>query len=152
LNATITHDRVKGDMMTTDLRWLRTNPTFALRDGVVRIAVDAPSSGTPNVRSAKLKGISQEIADRIWRTALLHVPIPVVLEVRDGAKVTRVTRDEAGRIRAQSEELLPGEQATESEPNMIAEATRIVTAVLSRSLADWGVQELETNDATGREK
>ncbi|MBL9015527.1 MAG: hypothetical protein JNL83_15185, partial [Myxococcales bacterium] len=97
VGATIAHDRVNGDMMTSDLSWLRTHPTFALRDGVVRIAVDADAAGTPAVRYAKLKGISQEIADRIWRTPLLHVPIPVVLEVRDGTKVTRLTRDEAGR-------------------------------------------------------
>ena len=152
VGATIAHDPVNGDMMTSDLSWLRTYPTFALRDGVVRIGVDADPVGVRAVRNAKLKGISQEIADRIWRTPLAHVPIPVVLEVHDGAKVTRITRDEAGRIRVQSEELLPGEQATESEPSMIAEATQIVAAVLSRSIADWGVQELETNDATGREK
>ena len=134
-----------------DLVWLRTSPKFALHDGVVRINVDA-SAGTPVVRAARLKGISQEIADRIWRHPLLNVPVPVVIEAHQGEKTTRITRDEAGRIRAASEILLPGEEPTESEPKMIAEATQIVEAVLGKSLADWGIKEIETNDATGRDK
>ena len=152
LTSSIARDPVNGDRMTSDLTWLRTNPKFALRDGVIRVRVVVSAASAPTVRSAKIKGISQEIADRVWRTPLLTVPIPVVLEVHDGAKATRITRDEAGRIRAQSEILLPGEASTESEPGMIAEATQMVGMVLSKSLADWGVKEVETNDATGREK
>jgi hypothetical protein len=78
------------------------------------------------------------------------VSIPVRLNVEAGNRSATLTRDEVGRVRATGQ--LPiGDQVGEmAEADMIRAGTALFDRVLSRSLGDWGIPEITSNDATGR--
>ena len=101
------------------------------------------------VSGATISGVAQEIADRLDREVLATLPIPIILVVQTGDGEAFITRDEAGRIRVHGSLPIGDQPGGQSEPQMISTATRLLAHVTSRSLAEWGVSKVGTNDATG---
>lgn len=117
----------------------------------VELSITDETVAAPNVVGATLTGVSQEIADNLRNAPLLQAGVPVMLIVKTSSSTAWITRDEAGRIRLRG--YLPnsgGEKAFE-EAQMHQNATLLAEKVLAKSLRDWGVAEVETNDATRRE-
>lgn len=139
----------QGERGTTKLENLQRAEHFGTPDGVLRLKVrveDLDNISEPNVTSASITGISQEIADRLYDHPLGRVPLPVVLEVTSRQGSRTFTRDEAGRIRVDRD----GSEVVRDEPQQIQGATRLFSLVLSKSLSSYGVKRINTNDATGR--
>jgi hypothetical protein len=127
-------EKVAVNGETRDVTNLRT-ATAATR-GVLKIRVI-----DGEVKGASIDGVSQEIADNL-RTLNLHArPVPIVILY--GEPASFITRDEVGRVR------LPFLQK-EAETERHREAQALVDRVLSKSLAQWGVREIKTDDGTGR--
>ncbi len=119
---------------------------FQKVNGLLRIAAKRGADGRIAVTGASMTGIAQEIADRMWRYPLLHVPIPVMIELETDDRSQALTRDEAGRIRIDR----GPRDADDGEAQRIHDATQVFGDVLSRSLNDWGLHDVVTDDATGR--
>jgi hypothetical protein len=129
-------------------------------DGVLRIAVEIPphmrelSAIQVAVKRARLLGVSQESADRLVGVPLVNVGVPMLIDVRTvgGETVATITRDEVGRVRIDG--MLPlGDTAGSpwSEATHARAASQLVDIVLSKDLASyWELDEIETNDASGR--
>ena len=104
-----------------------------------------------NVKSARIRGVSQAIVDRLWDVELATVPVPIDLVVTGPGSIdAHIWRDESGRVF--SEGLLPvykqGIAKDHIQDNR--SATEFMDIVTRRSLADWGVARIETDDANRR--
>ncbi|MBL0215772.1 MAG: hypothetical protein IPQ07_18065 [Myxococcales bacterium] len=143
-HATATDHEKQIDV--TDTQHVGHSLHFQKVNGLLRIAATRGSDGRVVVTGAKMTGIAQEIADRMWGYPLLHVPLPVMIELETADRSEALTRDEAGRIRIDRGPL----DADDGEVQRIQDATQVFAAVLSKSLADWGLPEVKTDDATGR--
>ncbi len=140
------------------------------RDGLLDIVIRR-NDPFPQVVSARMNGVSAEIAGRMLNTPLRDFPVPVrfVLDATD-AKPTIITRDETGRVRITGDlvyflkfssnnldrkALRKMEAAPKrdgfvlEESEAIAGATSVVERILSRPLTDWGVSTIAHDDATG---
>ncbi len=143
--ASLGHDDVQvvGEerpRAVTELRHVRDDNPFVVRNGLLQITV-ADDGHALRVSAASLRGVSQEIADQLWKRPLHGVPIPLLVKVTGHAEDMTITRDEAGRIRA---------EGSAAEPTLIRRATMLLDEVLGRSLQQWQLPAIETNDATGR--
>jgi len=125
----------------TELAYVRDGNPFVVRNGLLEISVDHGDGQALRVADASIRGVSQEIADQLWTRPLHGVPIPILVEVKSDAGDLTITRDEAGRIRA---------AGSAAEPTLIRRATGILDQVLGRSLEQWQLPAIRTNDATGR--
>ncbi len=122
--------KVNGELrQTTDL----SHATPATR-GILRIRVQEGK-----VTKASMDGVSQATADRLLGQRLLREPIPVLIEYNNGRNGSFYTRDEVGRVRTSFH--------PEGEADDHHEVQQKVDAVLSRSLREWGVARIETDDA-----
>jgi hypothetical protein len=120
---------VNGELRhTTDLS--RATPSTR---GLLRIRVEEGK-----VSDASIEGVSQAVADRIHKQVLLREPIPLLIEYRSGRGGSFYTRDEVGRVRAPF--------AREGEEDTHHDAQQRVEAILSKSLHQWGVKRIETDD------
>jgi hypothetical protein len=139
-----TADSSSGDRQATHMDKLRGTergqPAKAA-GGVLDVYV---SSG--RVVSARLNGVSQEIADRLANMPLAQVPMPIrFLLGRPGEpQPTVLTRDETGRVRVQGE--LRGQT---NEAEAARTASEMIERVLSVQLSSVGI-EIETDDSSGR--
>jgi hypothetical protein len=114
---------------------------FELGAGLLRIHADVDGAGMPtNVRSARIDGISQEIADELLEQNLSRVPIPLMIEKGRGEFITR---DEAGRVR-----VVVSRWTADMEPQRIHAAEQFVDGLLARSLRAWGLDRIKTDDTT----
>lgn len=123
------------------------------RTGVLTLELKLPmdfDTSQVTLTRASITGLSQEIADRLHGTPLLSAGIPVLLVVRGVMNTAWITRDEAGRIRITG--FLPHDQARDhlGEAQMHHAAAELCERVLGRSLKDWGLAEITSDDATGR--
>jgi hypothetical protein len=120
---------------TTDMKGLSHTSRGVLRIGVV--------GGVPT--SATILGVSQEIADRLRTLDLRNQPIPIVI-VKDPHRPNplAITRDEVGRVRIS--QIIQREIETDHHH----EAQELADHVLSKSLSEWGVKKVDTDDGTGR--
>lgn len=126
---------------TTDLQYVRADNPFVVRNGLLQLTLDQRDGQPLRIAEASLRGVSQEIADQLWTRPLLGVPIPILIKVTRDAGDLTITRDEAGRIRA---------EGSGAEPTLIRGATALLEEVLGRSLQEWQLPMIQTNDATGR--
>ncbi len=115
--------------------------------GVLRIRVAIASDGQVKVSSAALDGISQEIADRIHREPLAGMAIPVLFKVSSALGDARISRDPSGVIRIVGS--IPGGSEGPEEQRILA-ATNLVAKVGAKSMQEWGLPEIHSNDASGR--
>lgn len=142
--ASLGHDvQVAGQASraVTELRYVRDGNPFVVRNGLLQITVAEGDGQTLRVGAASIRGVSQEIADQLWKRPLHGVAIPILVTVTGDAGAMTITRNEAGGIRA---------QGSGAEPTLIRRATEILHQVLGRSLEQWQLPAIETNDATGR--
>lgn len=102
------------------------------------------SSG--RVVSARLHGVSQEIADRLANMPLARTPMPIrfILGRPGEPQPTILTRDETGRVRVQGD--LNGQRY---EPEAARTASEMIERVLTAPLASNGIV-IKTDDSTGR--
>lgn len=137
------------------------DPDKQYASGLIRIAVTLDGDDV-RVTSAALDGLAQEVADRLASRPLLHARIPVRLVVsserhkrefdqkaRDFSD-TRVwiTRDESGTVNVKGR--LPFRSDDAFFRSDEEGATRLCHDVLSKSLGEWGVKMVNTDDASGR--
>lgn len=117
----------------------------ALAAGVLEIDVERDhETGGVSVSGARVHDISHLIADRLRKQPLAGSGVPLRFSVTRGTSM--ITVDEAGRVRVGGAALLQHGPLTEAQ--QIREAERIVRAVLSKTLAQWGLERIETNDAS----
>lgn len=117
----------------------------ALAAGVLEIEVTRDqSSGAVNVSGARVNGISHLVAERLKDVPLAGSGVPVRLSLHGG--LTIITLDEAGRARIGGSSLQF--EGPQSEVQQIREAERIARVVLSKTLAQWGLERIQTNDAS----
>lgn len=121
-------------------------------DGVLDIHVEVPENTMPvetvnlRIRSASLSGISQEIADRIRTTDLSAAGIPLRIILH--GQPALITRDEIGNVRVNGYlHTLDGTNASEAHAHK--GARMIVNKILSKTLDQWGIRSIKTNDASG---
>jgi hypothetical protein len=132
-------------------RWFGA-PDVPRFDGVLDIHVDVPEGDIPlerttaEVRSAEIIGISQEVGNRLLGTKLDRAGIPIRLVVHGHPAL--ITRDEVGHVRVNGY-LLTETGPRFSEAHMHTAATLLVDKVLSKTLNEWGVTDIKTDDATG---
>ena len=154
--STLGRDPVEGERKSeteaTDMLHVRADTQFGKHNGVLHVDVDLPAHDVAGakVRGASIMGVAQEIADRVWQYPLVHAAMPILVVVHSGSHVARITRDEAGRVRVDGELMLSEDDAAASEAQSIRGATELLEVVMSRSMADWGVAEIKTDDATRR--
>lgn len=131
------------------LEHLRAKVTNLRPDGIIRLDIetDDPIAGYLVVTSAKVDGISQEIADQLWREPLVGIPVPVFVRVRSGKHDARISRDSTGVIRIEGD--LPGDHAS-VEAEKIDGAVAFLARLFGRSLEAWNVPILVSDDASGR--
>jgi hypothetical protein len=103
------------------------------------------------VTGARVRGISWMIADRMRDVNLRAEHVPVRLVLNDG--IGYITRDEAGRVRYSGfikldPDSTPGTAFDEKQE--LRTAQLISDRVLSKSLAQWGVSVVDTDDANPR--
>ena len=114
-----------------------------LATGVLEIACDYKRGGQVNVTDARARNVSWLVVNRLLDKRLAESGIPMRLSLSGGTTI--ITRDEAGRVRvAGMLDLAP----PHTEAQQVREAERILNVVLSKSLAEWGVPQIHTNDAT----
>lgn len=116
-----------------------------LAAGVLEIEITRDhASGAVNVSGARVNGISHLVAERLKGVPLAGSGVPIRLSLHGG--LTIITLDEAGRARLGGSSLqFDGPQ---SEVQQIREAERIAHVVLSKTLAQWGLERIQTNDAS----
>jgi hypothetical protein len=126
--------------------------TVPEHDGVLDIHVEVPEGAMPvettslRVRSASLLGISQEIADRLRKTDLDAAGIPLRIIVH--GQPALITRDEIGNVRVNGYlHTLDGTNSSEAHTHK--GARMIVNKILSKTLDQWGIRSIKTNDASG---
>jgi hypothetical protein len=114
-----------------------------LAAGVLEIVCDYHRGGDVRVTDARAHNVSWMVVKRLIDKRLANSGIPMRLSLYGGATI--ITRDEAGRVRVSGTlEMTPPYR----EEQQIREAERILNVVLSKSLAEWGVPQIHTNDAT----
>jgi hypothetical protein len=124
-------------------------------DGLLQLQVamgaNDPGEAPSGVRvvSATLNGVAQLIADRLLDVNLRQSGLPILL-VGDRLHATidelgRVKNSEQTVVRANHFDTVPKEQTS-------ADAQRIADVVFSRTLADWGIQKVQTNDTRGEKR
>lgn len=117
----------------------------SLAAGVLEIVVDHdPTSGSISVGGARVNDISRLIANRLRAVPLAGSGVPLRLSLHHGATI--ITQDEAGRVRVGGSPLVLKGPHTEAQ--QIREAERILRIVLSKTLAQWGLDQIHTNDAS----
>lgn len=114
----------------------------------VRLIRSAPDDESVAVTGASIKGVSQELADRIHGVPLAEASMPIMLVVYWRQGIAWITRDEVGRLRVfgafpRTDGFVDG-----TEAQMHRTASRIASTVLAKSLGSWGVKLIESDDAT----
>lgn len=114
----------------------------SLASGVLEIVCDY-QRGQVRVLDARAQNVSWLVANRLLDKPLVKSGIPMRVSLHGGGTI--ITRDEAGRVRVSGtlELAAPG-----GEEQQVREAERILDVVFAKSLADWGVPQIHTNDAT----
>lgn len=135
-----------GSAVVTDMKSQRDSANSALEHGslgpgVLQIDCERALDGSIKVVDARLKNVSTLIANRFMNIPLRQSGMAMRLSVNLGSVVA--TRDEAGRIRV-SGSFIP---SAVGEPDQIAEAERIFGVVFSKTLQEWGLPQVHTNDA-----
>jgi len=127
--------------------------TVPEHDGVLDVHVELPVGRTPvetsefKVRAASITGISSLIAARLRMSDLSAAGIPIRLIVHGHPAL--ITRDEIGNVRVHG--YLRTEDGTNwSEAHMHKGAKHLMNRVLAKTLAQWGVASITTDDATTR--
>jgi hypothetical protein len=91
-------------------------------------------------------GISQEIAERLRTTDLGAAGIPLRIIMQ--GQPALITRDEIGNARVNGYlHTLDGRNSSEAHAHK--GARMIVNKILSKTLDEWGIHSIKTNDATG---
>lgn len=110
----------------------------------------ARSGETWRVTGASVNGVSALVADRLLTMNLAGARIPIRFVLVNGAGY--VTRDEAGRVRYSGFLHLDpdGQPGMPDETVELRGAQRIVDIALGRSLADWGIKSVSTDDEGSR--
>jgi hypothetical protein len=128
------------------------------RDGVLtikatRLDKDFDQEPKLQVYWASIDGVAQPIADHLRDMNLKDIPIPMMFEI-GGTMSARITRDEGGvvRITGKSDRGDAFPVRGDSEAQNIRAAQLLVDEVLKRSLADWNIPPIATNDAHGKHK
>jgi hypothetical protein len=114
----------------------------SLASGVLEIVCDY-QRGQVRVVDARAQNVSWLVANRLLDKPLVKSGIPMRVSLHGGGTI--ITRDEAGRVRVSGtlELAAPG-----GEEQQVREAERILDVVFAKSLADWGVPQIHTDDAT----
>ena len=122
-------------------------------DGVIEIDVtttiahdnhsDIPADSA-HPTGARINGISQSVADRLWGLSLAREKIPMIFHVSGPGYHMEVRRDEAGRIMPS---LVSLGVMTTREPMSERSARAVVDAVLSKPLSAWNVPQIKTDDS-----
>ncbi len=137
-----------GSEVVTDMSLQRSHGDSVLEPaplsaGVLEIVCDYQYGGNVRVNDARANQVSHLIVNRLLDQHLAHSGIPIRVSIHGG--LTMITRDEAGRVRIKG---LPMVGAPYREEQRIQEAERILHIVFSKSLKDWGVAQIHTNDAS----
>ena len=118
-----------------------------IKGGVLEIYVGVGPGGGIRMGGARLDGVSRLIGDRFLRMNLRDAAIPV--RIRTGVEDV-ITIDEAGRIRTGGPRQYEPDQAEEGtggEAQNLQAAERIVEIVFSKTLSQWGVSHIASNDS-----
>lgn len=114
-----------------------------LAAGVLEIVCDYHRGGDVRVTDARAHNVSWMVAKRLLDKRLASSGVPMRLSLYGGGTI--ITRDEAGRVRVSGTlDMTPPYR----EEQQIREAERILNVVMSKSLADWGIPQIHTNDVT----
>lgn len=117
----------------------------ALVAGVLEIDVSRDhASGAVSVSGARVNGISHLVADRLRDLPLAGSGVPVRLSLFGGSAI--ITLDEAGRVRLGGVSI--SVDGPQTEVQQLREAERIARVVLSKTLSQWGLERIQTNDAS----
>lgn len=113
--------------------------TWENRDGVLHIYVRSgqDSNDRPVIEDAKIFGISEHGASAFTTTELRNRNMPMLFIVRSGGGVAKISRDEAGRIRATGH--LPGqleESGIDRNLQLIYHAEQLCNQVLGQRLSN----------------
>ena len=140
---------VSGSMWAT---WLNS----AAGKGVLEITVDVDDDLHIKVDGARLDGVSRLIGDRLLKMDFRAAGVPVRLNVTNTGyrrlKAPRdvITVDEAGNVRTggprQYEKNTENEGDAHGEAQNIQGATHIVDKVLAKTLSQWGISHVESDD------
>jgi hypothetical protein len=146
--GTETIDTPHGSEVVTDMSLQRSHGDSVLEPaplsaGVLEIACDYQYGGNVRVYDARANQVSHLIVNRLLDQHLAHSGIPIRVSIHGG--LTMITRDEAGRVRVKG---LPMVGPPYREEQRIQEAERILHIVFSKTLKDWGVAQIHTNDAS----
>jgi len=118
--------------------------------GVLELRVNI-GQGAPTVVEARIDGVAKAVTKRLLDISLAAQGVPVRIVLGNGYGV--ITRDEVGRVRYSG--YLPLDRDSKEgmdEVQQLRGAERICSLVLSRSLRDWGLDAVETNDAQEESK
>jgi len=117
--------------------------------GVLEIIVGVSEDLNVLVATARLDGVARLVGDRLMKQNLRTAGIPIRL--RTGYKDV-ITIDETGEVRTagprQYEENTPGEGDAGGEAQNIRGAKRIVDRVFAKTLSQWGLSHIASDDAS----
>jgi hypothetical protein len=124
--------------------------------GVMEITVDVDDDLHISVDGARLDGVSRLIGDRLLKMDLRAIGVPIRLNVTNTGYRRRtdprdvITVDEAGNVRTggprQYEKNTDNEGDAHGEAQNIQGATHIVDKVLAKTLSQWGISHVESDD------
>jgi hypothetical protein len=140
---------VTGSMWAT---WLNS----VAGKGVMEITVDVDDDLHISVDGARLDGVSRLIGDRLLKMDLRAIGVPIRLNVTNtGYRRSKdprdvITVDEAGNVRSggprQYEKNTENEGEAHGEAQNIQGAKHIVDKVLAKTLSQWGISHVESDD------
>ncbi|MFT3700176.1 MAG: hypothetical protein QM831_43925 [Kofleriaceae bacterium] len=140
---------MNGDHVATDMSEQRNGSSKSkleaapLASGVLELVCDYQPGGAVKVVDARAHNVSYLVVNRLRDKPLANSGIPMRVSLRgDG---TILTRDEVGRVRFSGG--LLDLTAPHTEEQQIQEAERIFAVAMSKTIADWGVPQIHTNDA-----
>jgi hypothetical protein len=123
------------------------------RKGLLDIGVELDGEfGAPvedrefHVTSASIRGVAQEAAHTLLAIQLANAGIPIRVRV---GNVATITRDEIGRLRVFGFLLCRDCGPEYSEALGHASAVSLVDRLLAKSLKEWGLDDVESDDASG---
>ena len=124
--------------------------------GVLEITVDVDNDLHISVDGARLDGVSRLIGDRLLKMDLRAIGVPIRLNVtntdyrRSQDPRDVITVDETGNVRTggprQYEKNTENEGDAHGEAQNIQGAKHIVDKVLAKTLSQWGISHVESDD------